>query len=44
MEAKTNEIAFAALNKLDQSGDLLFELSYVSAFCFRGLLLIALKL
>jgi hypothetical protein len=44
MEAKTNEIAFAALNKLDQSGDLLFELSYVSAFCFRELLLIAFKL
>jgi len=29
MEAKTNEHAYAALKKLDQSGDLLFELSYV---------------
>jgi hypothetical protein len=26
MEAKSNELAYAALKKLDQSGDLLFEL------------------
>jgi hypothetical protein len=29
METKTNELAYAALKKLDHSGDLLFELSYV---------------
>lgn len=35
MEAKTNEIAYAALKKLGQSGDLLFELPYVSILCHR---------
>lgn len=29
MEAKVNEHAYNALKKLDQAGDLLFELSYV---------------
>lgn len=29
MEAKSNEPAYSALKKLDQSGDLLFELSCV---------------
>jgi hypothetical protein len=30
MEAKSNEFAYAALKKLDESGDLLFELRCVS--------------
>lgn len=33
MEAKSNEHAYAALKKLDQSGDLLFELSCVFCLC-----------
>jgi hypothetical protein len=35
MEAKTNELAYTALKKLDRSGDLLFELSYVSDLRIR---------
>jgi hypothetical protein len=39
MEAKTNELAYAALKKLDQSGDLLFELRYTSMIrCRKSLL------
>lgn len=29
MEAKVNELGYAALKQLDKSGDLRFELSYV---------------
>lgn len=35
MEAKSNEHAYAALKKLDHSGDLLFELSYVPILPLR---------
>lgn len=35
MEVKTNEHAYAALKKLDQSGDLLFELSCVFVLCLQ---------
>jgi len=44
MEAKSNELAYAALKKLDQSGNLLFELSYVSTLCFAVSILDALTL
>jgi hypothetical protein len=32
MEAKSNELGYAALKKLDQSGELLFELSCVRKY------------
>ena len=34
MEARTNEAAYSALKKLNESGDLLFELSCVAASSF----------
>ena len=44
MEAKSNDIAYSVLKKLDRSGDLLFELRHVSLIGRGNLLLNASKI